>query len=91
MRKYSPANFANFLCFCNLLRAEICTTFEPKVVQTSARNPNYTKFAKFEVPYLPHFTTFCDQILPFYQFEDALSSYMVMDFVLHVQMKISSI
>ena len=38
------------------------------MVQTSARNiQKYTKFAEFEVLYFPHFTTFRDQTLQFYQ------------------------
>ena len=44
-----------------VLRAEICTTFEPKVVQISARNTLYTKFAKFAGLNFRHFKTwgFC--------------------------------
>ena len=38
------------------------------------RAEKYTKFAKFEVLYFPHFTTFRDQTLQFYQLKDALSS-----------------
>jgi hypothetical protein len=35
----------------------------------------YTKFANFAGLYFPHFTTFRNQTLQFYSFEDALSSY----------------
>jgi hypothetical protein len=43
-----------------VLRAEIVTIFEPKMVTISARN---TKFGNFARLYFPSFTTFRNQIL----------------------------
>jgi hypothetical protein len=53
------------------LRAGKITIFEPKVVIFTARN---TKFANFTGAYFLHFTTFSNQSLQFYSFQDALSS-----------------
>jgi hypothetical protein len=44
-----------------VLRAEIVTIFEPKMVTISARNKTYTKFANFARLYFPSFTTFRNQ------------------------------
>ena len=60
--RYSNTKFANFLNI--VLRAEIATIFEPKVVAISARN-TMRKFANFVRLYFPHITTFFNQILEF--------------------------
>ena len=54
--RYSLTKFANFLII--VLRAEIATIFEPKVVTISARNTIMRKFANFVRLYFPHITTF---------------------------------
>ena len=54
--KYSLTKFANFLII--VLRAEIVTIFEPKVVAIFARNTIMRKFANFVRLYFPHITTF---------------------------------
>jgi hypothetical protein len=43
-----------------VVRAEIATTFGPKMVAISARNTKvgYTKFANFALLYFSHFATF---------------------------------
>ncbi len=64
--KYRLTKFANFLII--VLRAEIATIFEPKVVAISARNTTMRKFANFVRLYFPHITTFFNQILGFYNF-----------------------
>ena len=53
--RHSLTKFANFLII--LLRAEIVTIFEPKVVAISARN-TMRKFVNFVRLYFPHTTTF---------------------------------
>ena len=53
--KYSFTKFANFLI---VLRAEIVTTFDSRMVTISARNTIIRKFAKFARLYFPYFTTF---------------------------------
>ena len=55
-----------------VLRVEIVTVFEPKVVAISARNTIMRKFANFVRLYFPHITTFFNQILEFYYFEKVL-------------------
>jgi hypothetical protein len=58
-----------------VLRAEIATTFGPKMVTISARNiQKYIKFANFARLYFPHFTTFRNHTLQFYSSKYALSS-----------------
>ena len=64
--KYSFAKFANFLII--VLRAEIATIFEPKVVTISTRNTIMGKYANFVRLYFPHITTFFKQILEYYYF-----------------------
>ena len=64
--RYSITKFANFLII--VLRAEIVTTFGSKMVTISARNTIIIKFANFVMLYLPHITTFLNQILEFYHF-----------------------
>jgi hypothetical protein len=49
-----------------VLRAEIVTIFEPKMVTISARNTNIYKIRNFARLYFPSFTTFRNQILQFY-------------------------
>ncbi len=61
--KYSCTKFANFLII--VLRAEIVTIFEPKVVAISARTTIMRKFANFVQLYFPHITIFFNQILEF--------------------------
>ncbi len=63
--RYSLTKFANFLI---VLRTEIATIFEPKVVAISARKTITRKFANFVRLYFPHITTHFDQILEFYYF-----------------------
>ena len=63
--QYSLTKFANFLI---VLRAEIATIFEPKVVAISARYTTIREFANFVRLYFPHITTFFNQILEFYYF-----------------------
>ncbi len=57
--RYSLTTFANFLII--VLRAEIVTIFEPKVVTISARNTIMRKFANVVRLYFPHITTFFNQ------------------------------
>ena len=68
------AKFANFLI---VLRVEIVTIFEPKVVATSASNTIMRKFAIFVRLYFPHITTFFNQILKIYYFLKVLSGNFV--------------
>jgi hypothetical protein len=50
-----------------VLRAEIVTIFEPKMVTISARNTNIYKICKLcKTIYFPSFTTFRNQILQIY-------------------------
>jgi hypothetical protein len=49
-----------------VLRAEIVTIFEPKMVTISARNPNILKICKLRKAIFSVFTTFRNQILQFY-------------------------
>jgi hypothetical protein len=51
-----------------VLRAEIVTIFETKMVTISARNTKYTKCANFARLYFPSFihVSFPNQILQFY-------------------------
>jgi hypothetical protein len=52
-----------------VLRAEIATTFGPKMIAISARNiQKHTKFANFARLYFPHFTTLRNQTLQFDSF-----------------------
>ena len=51
-----------------VLRVEIVTISEPKVLAISARSKIMRKFANFVRLYLPHITTFFNQILVFYYF-----------------------
>ncbi len=65
--KYSLAKCPNFLII--VLRAEIVTIFEPKVVAISSRNTTMRKFANFVKLYFPHITTFFNQISDFSTFQ----------------------
>ncbi len=56
--KCSLTKIANFLI---VLRVEIATIFEPKVVTISARNTIMRKFANFVRLYFPHITTVFNQ------------------------------
>ena len=62
--------FENFLI--TVLRAEIVTVFELKMVTISTRN-TMRKFANSVRLYFPHITTFFNQILEFYFFGKVLS------------------
>ncbi len=64
-----------------VLRAEICTTFEPKVVQTSAGNTRVYKICEIWRIYVPHFKTFRDPTLQF-TICKTLFLTVAMDFVL---------
>jgi hypothetical protein len=48
-----------------VLRAEIVTIFQPKMVTISVRNKTYTKFGNFARLYFPSFTTFCNFVMFF--------------------------
>ncbi len=63
--------FENFLI--TVLRAEIVTILELKMVTISARNTIMRKFANSVRLYFPHITTFFNQILEFYFFGKVLS------------------
>ena len=63
-----------------VLRAEVCTTFEPKVVQISARNTKIQNLQGYIFRVLQHFTT---KLCNFTNFK-MLFLAVVMDFVLPV-------
>jgi hypothetical protein len=74
--KYSPVKFSIEFCIICITRGKI-TIFESKVVIFTARsntNSLYTIFSNFIKLCFPHFTSFSNQSLQYYSFQDALSS-----------------
>ncbi len=87
---YNAENIAlqiSQILYTFVLRPEICATFELKVVQISARNTLYTKFAKFAGLNFRHFKHFVTKLCNFTSFKMLFLAIM-MDFVLLAQFKI---
>jgi hypothetical protein len=71
---YNAENIAlqnSQILYTFVLRAEITTTFRPKLAAISVRRQyksTYTKFTNFARLYFPHIRTFRNQTFQFYSF-----------------------